>query len=192
MKQANSVKVWDPLVRIFHWSLVTAFLFAYGSGEDFLALHTWAGYLILGLLSVRTIWGFIGTRHARFTDFVRRPAMVRQFLTDTLQFKARRYVGHNPAGGAMVVALMLSLLVTGFTGMLVLGAEDQAGPLATWFSSYRDGWGELMEEVHEFFANFTVLLVLLHIVGVIAESLINKENLVSAMITGYKPDRSRH
>lgn len=189
MKETVTVKVWDPVVRIFHWTLVVAFTVAYISGEDFLTLHSWAGYLILGLLMVRILWGFIGTQHARFSDFVYRPDTVKQFLKNTLRFKARRYLGHNPAGGAMVILLMLSLLITVFTGLLVLGAEDHAGPLANWFSSSKNIWGDITEEMHEFFANFTVLLVLLHIAGVVVESLIHKENLVSAMITGFKPSR---
>ena len=187
MKDTSTVKVWDPVVRIFHWVLVAAFTVAYLSGEDFLTLHSWAGYLIFGLLMIRIIWGFIGSQHARFSDFVCRPDTVKQFLKDTLRLKARRYLGHNPAGGMMIILLMLSLLITGFTGMLVLGAEEHAGPLASWFSSSHSFWAEVTEEAHEFFANFTVFLVLLHIAGVLVESLIYKENLVSAMITGFKP-----
>lgn len=187
MKATNTVRVWDPVVRIFHWALVAAFTIAYASGEDFLTLHSWAGYLIVALLMIRIIWGFIGTRHARFSDFVYRPKTVRQFLKDTVQFKARRYIGHNPAGGAMVILLMVSLVMTCFTGLLVLGAEEHAGPLAHWFSGSYSHWGEVTEEAHEFFANFTVLLVFVHIAGVIIESFIHKENLISAMITGFKP-----
>ncbi len=191
MKNTTSIKVWDPAVRIFHWTLVVAFTVAYISGEDFITLHSWAGYLILGLLMARLIWGFIGTQHARFSDFVRGPKTIKQFLKDTLRFKAQRYLGHNPAGGAMVILLMVSLLITIFTGLLVLGAEDNAGPLAAWFSGNESIWGEITEEAHEFFANFTVLLVLLHIAGVIVESLLHRENLVTAMITGFKPSRPK-
>jgi len=190
MKQATSVKVWDPVVRLFHWALVLAFMLAYLSGEDLLTLHTWAGYFILMLLGVRIVWGIIGTKHARFSDFVYRPSTVRQFLQDTVRLRARRYLGHNPAGGTMVILLILSLCITSFTGLLVLGAEEQTGPLAHWFSQNHSWWGALTEEVHEFFGNFTLLLVLIHIAGVLVESLIHKENLVAAMITGLKPDRS--
>lgn len=187
MKQIANIKVWDPLVRIFHWTLVAAFTITYVSGEDFLVLHSWAGYLILGLLIIRIIWGFIGTRYARFSDFVYRPDTIKQFLKDTLRFRARRYLGHNPAGGAMVILLMASLLLTGFTGLLVWGAEEHAGPLAHWFSSGHSVWGEVTEEAHEFFANLTVFLVFLHVAAVLVESVIHKENLISAMITGFKP-----
>ena len=130
MRDTTQIKVWDPLVRVFHWSLVASFTVAFASGEDFLTLHSWAGYIIFGLLSIRIIWGLIGPRHARFSDFVFRPATIKQFLKDTLHFRARRYLGHNPAGGAMVILLLLSLLLTGLTGLLVYGAAEHAGPLA--------------------------------------------------------------
>ncbi len=186
----DSVRVWDPLVRYFHWSLVAGFTIAYFSGEDFITLHSWVGYFILTLIAIRIVWGFVGSQHARFNDFVYRPATIKQFMKDTIRAKAKRYLGHNPAGGAMVILLMLSILITGFTGMMVLGAEDQAGPLAFWFNGGSDVWGEVAEDTHEFFANFTVFLVMLHVTGVFIESLIHKENLVSSMITGYKNARS--
>ena len=190
MSNSSQVKVWDPLVRFFHWSLVSAFTIAYITEDDFLTIHSWAGYLILILLAIRIIWGFIGTRYARFRDFVYSPANIAQFLKDTLRFRAKRYLGHNPAGGAMVILLMLSLLVTTISGIFVLGAEENAGPLAYLFTSEDGFWGELIEEVHEFFANLTVLLVVFHIIGVLVESLIHKENLVSAMLTGFKPSKT--
>jgi cytochrome b len=100
--------------------------------------------------------------------------------------KARRYLGHNPAGGAMIILMMLSLLITSFTGLIVYGAEEQAGPLASWFSQSHSLWGDIFEELHEFFANFSVFLIVVHIAGVIVESLVHKENLVKAMIDGKK------
>jgi len=190
MSNSSQTKIWDPLVRFFHWSLVSAFAIAYITEDDFLTIHSWAGYLILALLGIRFIWGFIGTHYARFTDFIYSPANIIQFLKDTFRFRAKRYLGHNPAGGAMVILLMISLLITTTTGVLLLGAEEHAGPLAHWFTQGGDFWGGILEEVHEFFANFTLLLVFAHVIGVIAESLIHKENLVTAMITGYKRSKS--
>ena len=192
MTDSSQIRVWDPLVRFFHWSLASAFFIAYITGEELLVVHIWAGYLILALLGIRLVWGIIGTRHARFTDFVYSPANIIQFLKDTLQLRAKRYLGHNPAGGAMVVLLMISLLITGVSGVFLLGAEDQAGPLAHWFSQAGGFWGDALEELHEFFANFTLLLVFVHVVGVIVESVIHRENLVSAMITGFKPENPNH
>ena len=186
MIKPTQIKVWDPLVRFFHWSLVSAFLIAYITEEELLIVHSWAGYLIVGLLVVRIIWGFIGTHYARFSDFVHSPSTIIQFLKNTLALKAKRYLGHNPAGGAMVMLLIFSLLATTTSGILLLGAEEQAGPVAHWFTEAGGFWGKALEELHEFFANFTLLLVFIHITGVIVESLIHKENLVSAMLNGFK------
>lgn len=186
MNQSNQVKVWDPFVRFFHWTLVASFFTAYFTEDDFMTLHTWAGYTVAALVLVRSIWGFIGTRHARFSDFVYSPTTIRGFLKDTLLMRAKRYIGHNPAGGAMVILLMLSLLGTIISGLLLYGAGEGAGPLANWFPAPNHVAGEMFEEVHEFFANFTILLVVVHVGGVIMEGLIHKENLVKSMWTGFK------
>lgn len=189
MIESSQIRVWDPLVRFFHWSLVTAFFIAYITEDDLLTVHSWAGYLILTLLLIRLVWGFIGTRYARFSDFIYSPRNIIQFLKDTVRLRARRYLGHNPAGGAMVMILLFSLLLTTISGVLLLGAEEQAGPVAHWFTQSAGFWGDVLEELHEFFANFTLLLVFVHVIGVIVESLIHKENLVSAMLTGFKPEQ---
>jgi cytochrome b len=187
------VKVWDPIVRFLHWSLATAFLIAYLSEEELLAVHIRAGYLIAGLLVVRIIWGFIGTHYARFSDFIYSPATIVRFLKNTLALRAKRYLGHNPAGGAMIILMIISLMATTTSGILLLGAEEQAGPVAHWFTQTSGFWARSLEEVHELFANFTLLLVFIHIAGVIVESLIHKENLVSAMLDGFKSaDTSTH
>ncbi|MDT8283274.1 MAG: cytochrome b/b6 domain-containing protein [Gammaproteobacteria bacterium] len=189
MTESSQIRVWDPLVRFFHWSLVSAFFIAYFTEDDLLTVHSWAGYLILSLLIVRLVWGFIGTRYARFSDFVYSPKNIIQFLKDTLRLRAKRYLGHNPAGGAMVLLLMFSLFMTSASGVLLLGAEEQAGPVAYWFTQSGGLWSDVLEEVHEFFANFTLLLVFVHVIGVLVESLIHKENLVSAMLTGFKAEK---
>ena len=186
MKHENTVKVWDPFVRIFHWGLVIAFVTAYVSEEEILGIHTLAGYVMLGLLSLRLVWGFIGTRHARFSDFTYSLSSIRTFLTDTLYLRAKRYIGHNPAGGAMIFLLIASLLLTSFTGLAIYAAAEQAGPLAGWFTNSNEFTKEALEETHEFFANFTLFLVFIHIAGVIVESFIHRENLAKSMVTGYK------
>lgn len=191
MTDSSQIRVWDQLVRFFHWSLISAFFIAYVTEENLLTVHTLAGYLILLLISIRFVWGFIGTRYARFSDFVYSPGTVIQFLKDTMHLRAKRYLGHNPAGGAMVILLMVSLLVTTTSGILLLGAEEQAGPVAHWFNQAGSFWSGILEELHEFFANFTLLLVFIHVIGVIVESLIHKENLVSAMLTGFKPAKPK-
>jgi len=184
--ETNQVKVWDPLIRVFHWGLVLAFVTAYLTEDDVISVHTLAGYLILGLLAVRLVWGMVGTRHARFSDFVAGPRTVGPYLADVLRLRPRRYVGHNPVGGAMIVLLLLSLLLTSLFGMGIYAIEEQAGPLAAWLGGLGDAWAEPVEEAHEFFANLTLLLVGLHVAGVLFESLLHRENLVRAMWTGRK------
>jgi cytochrome b len=183
--EQNEVRVWDPFVRIFHWSLVLTFTVAYATGEEFEVLHNNTGYAVLGLVLLRIVWGFIGTRHARFRDFVYPPAEVKVFLQDTFRQRAQRYLGHNPAGGAMIVMMLLGLVVTTVTGIAFLGIDDGTGPLAMLAGS-PDWTRETLEEVHEFFANLMVLLVVVHIIGVIVESRLHHENLVKAMFSGRK------
>ena len=183
--EKNEVRVWDPFVRIFHWSLVLTFTVAYLSGEEFEVLHNNAGYAVLGLVLLRIVWGFVGTTHARFRDFVYPPDVIKGFLQDTFRRRARRYLGHNPAGGAMVILMLLSLVIATLTGVAYYGIEDNAGPLAMLAGSPE--WSkEMLEEVHEFFANLMVLLVVVHIIGVIMEGRLHRENLVKSMLNGRK------
>ena len=180
------VRVWDPLVRVFHWSLVAAFATAYIVEDDLLAVHVWAGYLVLALIAVRVVWGFIGTRHARFTDFVRAPRQVFGYLADAMRFNARRYLGHNPAGGAMVIALLLLVTATGISGMALYGTQELSGPLAPLMGGLPGFWGEALEEAHEVLANLTLVFIVAHVAGVIFSSLSHHENLVRSMFTGLK------
>lgn len=166
------VRVWDPLVRIFHWTLVGAFAIAFIVEDELLGVHVWAGYLALTLIGLRVLWGLIGTRHARFTDFVRGPRAVIAYTKDALLFRAPRYLGHNPAGGAMVIALLLSVAATGLTGWMMMDAQGLGG--------------EEFEEVHEFFAFLSLGLVVSHVAGVLFSSLAHQENLIGAMISGDK------
>ena len=183
--ERGEVRVWDPFVRIFHWLLVLLFTLAYVTGEDWLSLHVYAGYAVFGLVLLRVLWGIMGTPHARFGDFVYRPSRVIAFIKDTLARRARRYLGHNPAGGAMILLMLISLLLVSVTGFAVYGIEKGAGPLAMLGGS-SEFLEDVFEEVHEFFANFMVLLIVVHVAGVIAESLIHRENLVTAMVNGRK------
>ncbi|MEW8507722.1 MAG: cytochrome b/b6 domain-containing protein [Candidatus Thiodiazotropha sp.] len=185
MRQENEIKVWDPLVRLFHWTLVGAFTITWLSEDEWLVLHAYAGYVIGILLLFRLIWGLLGTRYARFSDFVRSPSSVAAYLKDLLGFRAERTIGHNPAGGAMILALLITLLITTLTGVLAYGATG-AGPLAEPLFSNAAYGSELFEEAHELFANFTLFLVVLHLLGVGFGSYLHGENLVRAMITGNK------
>ncbi len=185
MKSHSDIKVWDPLVRVFHWTLVSAFIVAWLTEDEFMSVHAYAGYLIAGLLAVRLVWGLVGTRYARFSDFVKSPRVVIAYLKDLARLKAKRTLGHNPAGGAMILALLIMLTVTVVTGLLAYGAEGM-GPLTEFFS-HQSGYGsEFFEEVHEFFAHVTLVLVFIHLGGVALGSFLHRENLVRAMFTGRK------
>jgi cytochrome b len=153
--------------------------------DEFMTLHSYAGYLIAGLLLFRLLWGLVGPRYARFTDFVKSPATVIAYLKDLAGFRAKRYVGHNPAGGAMIVVLLIMLVATTLSGLLAYGSVG-SGPLVGLFVNHNSFGSELLEEVHEFFANFTLLLVVIHLGGVAFESLLHNENLVRSMFTGVK------
>ncbi|MEZ5933464.1 MAG: cytochrome b/b6 domain-containing protein [Alphaproteobacteria bacterium] len=171
MAGPRQVRVWDPLVRLFHWSLVGAFFTSFLI-VDSARIHERAGYVVLGLLAFRVIWGMVGSRHARFSDFVKPPMRVLGYLLDILRGHAARYLGHNPAGGAMILALIAGAALTAGSG---------------WLSTTDALWGVAwVEELHEAAAYGTVALVGLHVLGVIAASLSHRENLVLAMVTGKK------
>lgn len=166
------VKVWDPFVRIFHWSLVTLFVVTFATGDEIEWLHIYAGYAIVALLAVRILWGFVGPRHARFSDFVKGPGEVARFLKATLTLKAPRYLGHNPAGGYMILALLMVISALCGTGLLM---DSDAY------------WGsKVLERIHEALAYTAIGLIVLHVAGVIAASIEHRENLARSMVTGWK------
>lgn len=201
--QASSeIQVWDPFVRIVHWTVALGFFIAYLT-EDAITLHVWAGYVVGVLVLVRILWGFVGPRHARFSDFVTGPTTAVRYLGDLMLSRAKRYVGHSPAGGAMVMVLLVFLIATVVTGLIRYAEEDGAGPLALLYTQTstvagqqtleseadwdRDRLGEsALSEAHEVIANVTLGLVVFHIFGVLLASFVHHENLVRAMITGYK------
>ena len=131
--ETKQVKVWDPLVRIFHWSLVLAFAAAYLTGEEWdnwEDVHEIGGYAALGLIIFRIIWGFVGSKHARFSDFLYSPSAVIEYLKSLLTTHPKHYLGHNPAGGWMVMLLLAGVFATGFTGLKLLAEKEGEGPLA--------------------------------------------------------------
>lgn len=167
-----TARVWDPVVRVFHWSLVLSFAIAWLTTHSFETLHHWSGYAASALVVMRLLWGGVGTPYARFSQFVHHPVTVLRYLQDMLKGRERRYLGHNPAGGAMIVALLAAMAATAFTGWMM--TTD------TYFGVKWVG------ELHETMAHGLLLLVLVHIGGVIFASLRHRENLVAAMITGHK------
>lgn len=167
-----TVKVWDPFVRIFHWSLVALFIAAFATGDESERLHVMVGYAIAALVGLRVAWGFAGPAHARFADFVTSPATALAYIRDALSFKARRYLGHNPAGGLMILLLLAALAGTCATGYMMT--------TKAWWGSHA------LEEVHEAFANGMLALIGLHVAGVVFASVEHGENLVRAMIDGRK------
>lgn len=199
----GQVRVWDRFVRVFHWALVVAFTAAYFLSEDeTLTLHTWAGYTVATLVLARIVWGVIGPRHARFTDFVYRPSKALTYLKNLMLFRSERYLGHSPAGGLMVVALLVSLLLTTGSGMAYYGTRGETDGIATFVSrdvlglepvepalykgQMRDRGDRDIKELHETFANITIILIFAHIGGVVLASLAHRENLARAMVTGNK------
>ena len=210
---SNEIRVWDLLIRIFHWGLVLSFTIAYLSGDEESSLHIYSGYVVLGLISFRVLWGVVGTRYARFSNFVYSPGTVIQYLKSLAAKKPKHYIGHNPAGGAMVIAMLLCLIVVSVSGLKVYAIEEGLGPLAgeptaltAISSAYADDDGdekgdheknenghgadeeaeEFWEEIHEVSSNFMLLLIFLHITGVIVSGRLHDEHLVKAMITGKK------
>jgi cytochrome b len=193
------VRVWDVGVRIFHWSLVAFFALAYLTGEvDIESLHSWAGYTVIGLLAFRLVWGLIGTRYARFSNFIYGPKTVKRYAKSLLTRHPIHYTGHNPLGGWMVIALLLSLAMTSWTGLKLYAVEGK-GPLADNAPGIiavarandnhdkTEGDGEeFWEEVHEVFSHLSLILIFIHVGGVVVSSIVHRENLVRAMVTGYK------
>jgi cytochrome b len=217
-QQTTMVRVWSPVIRIGHWTLVAAFAIAYLTEDDLLTVHTWAGYAAAGAVLMRLLWGIFGPEQDRLSHFLRPPGEVLRYLGDALRLRSKRYLSHSPAGAVMGLALLAAMAATASTGMVVLAQDKNAGPLAPWFGTaagqaglslvapaFADsddddrrggpgvgGEGEEHEEsalaeVHEFFANLTLVLILLHVTGVALASLSHRENLVRSMITGTKP-----
>ncbi|MFN4149025.1 MAG: cytochrome b/b6 domain-containing protein [Rhodocyclaceae bacterium] len=171
----DKILVWDAPVRIGHWLLVGAFALAWVTSEreEWRLIHAYAGGTMVGVILFRLLWGFIGTRHARFATFVRGPQAVLDYVFGLLRGAEPTYAGHNAAGGWAIIALLTLGLLTGASGWIV----------------YQDIGGEWLEEAHEALANGMLAIVAVHVAGVIVSSFAHHENLVRAMITGIKRGR---
>lgn len=203
----RTVKVWDIGVRMFHWSLAGLFVIAWISAEELDLVHEMAGYTILALIGFRIFWGFVGPKHARFSSFLVSPAELSTHLKDLLRGNPGSHLGHNPAGGYMVVALLLALLLLSYTGITLEEGEKPAMVSAEVASmqggtdvfdehhfyghedeEHEEGH-EAGEELHEALAYLALALVLVHLGGVALMSLMQRENLPRTMLTGRKRRR---
>ncbi|MEQ8692135.1 MAG: cytochrome b/b6 domain-containing protein [Pseudomonadales bacterium] len=184
---ANSAssKVWDPIVRLGHWSLAAFFAAAYWTGGDWLDLHAHLGYCVGLLVLLRLYWGCVGPTPARFSSFVRPFADVRAFLYSLFKRSVLPHSGHDPAGGWMIVALLVALAVTAASGTVLFALEGR-GPLA---GSFVMSWpGATVEAVHHLASDISLVLICVHILGVLAVSWLTRQNLIGAMI---KTDNAR-
>jgi cytochrome b len=168
---APQVRVWDPLVRLFHWSLAACTFGAFLVEEGDTA-HRFLGCTALGLVAFRLLWGVVGSRYARFGDFVRGPRAVIAYLRERLSGRSQRRLGHNPAGAVMVLLLLAGVFAVGLTG---------------WMQTLDAFWGaEWLEDVHEALAYGLLAFVAVHVLAAIVESVHYRENLVAAMFHGRK------
>ncbi len=185
------ITVWDVPTRVFHWTFAATFAAAFLTlGEDrWLHVHVFAGYLALGALGFRIIWGLVGNYYARFGEFAYHWRTVAGYLGDLLHRRARRYPGHNPAGSWAIFALLgLGLAIT-LSGIAVLGTEEVHGLLAGVFSPALDA---PLKWTHENLSWLMLGLIALHVAGVVVESFMHRESLTLAMLTGSKPRRDGH
>lgn len=174
---------WDPLLRIFHWSLVCFFGLAYVVENDWPALHSHAGYTVALLVTFRLIWGVIGSDHAQFRQFIAGPGATLTYVGKLLRGRPPRARVHDPVGAVMIVVLLLCLVITAFSGMSLF-AMAGSGPLAgTAIAEWPDG---PMVDIHHFFSEATLWLVVVHACGVLLMSALHRENLIKPMITGRK------
>jgi cytochrome b len=169
--EPSRVLIWDLPTRLFHWLLVTAFALAWLSAESesWREIHAASGIVAAGLVAFRLAWGVVGSRHARFANFVRAPCAALAYLRGLLRGQPRHYPGHNPAGGWVILGLLLLVVLSSATGWLGYGEEDS-----------------LAGELHEGLTGVLMMLAAVHLAGVAIGSIVHGENLARAMVTGMK------
>lgn len=177
--------IWDIPTRLFHWTLALSFAGAWLTSESdpWLGVHVFLGYLMLGLVVFRVVWGLVGTHYARFASFWFSPKDAWVYLRQIMTGQAKRHVGHNPTGSVAIYGLLLLTVAVGLTGFFTLGTEEQQGAAAGWMSLVQ---GRTFKKLHEASAILMLLLVIGHIAGVVVESILHKENLARSMVTGTK------
>lgn len=171
-KVRQAIMVWDMPVRVFHWLLVICFAGAWLSSESerWALIHYAFGYTACLLVLARLVWGLIGTRYARFSQFLKSPRAVIEHFMAMLRGHPHHTIGHNPAGGLVMFALMLLILLIGLTGYLAV----------------KEFLGNFASEAHEVVASLALSLVIIHIIAAIGMSLIERQNLVRSMVSGKK------
>jgi cytochrome b len=177
--------IWDLPTRLFHWTLAGSFALAWLSseGDRWRSIHVFLGYLMLGLVVFRLIWGFTGSHFSRFASFWFSPKEALDYLNQVATGHAPRHVGHNPTGSLAIYILLALTVVVGLTGVVTLGGDEQHGVAAGWLTFSQIG---LLKALHEFSATAMMVVVLGHITGVVVESVLHKENLARSMVTGFK------
>ena len=168
----NSVPVWDRALRAWHWALAFFVLLAWFTPTLYDTLHRIAGYTVIALLVFRLAWGFFGSRYSRFKRLMPRLRSAPSYLWGLRHGKTGRYLGLNPAGAAMLVALLLALTVSAVTGAMAV--------TVTFFGVW---W---IEDTHTYASDAVIILVIVHVLGTILMSILQRENLPRAMITGRK------
>jgi len=186
-KSTNTTQlVWDLPTRLSHWLMVVLFGFLIASGkwlEDMMQWHILSGYLLIGVVLFRIIWGFIGSYHARFISFLRSPKATLHYIIAMLKGQPTHYAGHNPAGAIMVVLLLLGLSIQASSGLITTDDIIWSGPLYPLVSETLASWGGT---IHHWLEEVLIVLVVVHIVAVIIHKVKFQESLVPAMIHGYK------
>ncbi len=184
------VKVWDGVVRSFHWLLLLSFVLAWWTSQSGMQqTHEWVGYFLSLLLFVRLLWGVIGSNYARFSSFIFSPAVTLGYVKAIFSGHPGRYLGHNPAGGWMVLAILVALSITIVSGFVVEAVIEFEGPLLGVLPALSDHSAYLLLDLHEFMLNVFWVLISFHVAGVVLASVQHRENLVRAMVTGFKAGR---
>ncbi len=211
MNTNNQIFVWDLFVRIFHWSMVLFFIVAYVTGDDEDALHRYVGYAVMGLVAARIFWGFVGTKYARFSDFICSPIKGVSYIKGLAAGKPTYHIGHNPAAAWIILFFLIGSLVVCLSGYAayatkelkpILGFDSDLSFIENAYagndekehrteSHHKEEKDEeegdsIWGDIHEISAQCMVFLILVHIFGVTVSSILHNENLVRAMFTGKK------
>lgn len=170
---SQKILVWDAPTRVFHWLQALCFLGAYltSDSEKTRDIHVALGYILFGLIVFRLLWGFMGTRYAKFSSFAFGPSKIIGYLVALFQGKAEHFVGHNPVGSIAIWLLLSGGLTLGVTGVMLL----------------QDDVADIVEVIHDYATYAMLAVIAVHLLGVFMSSFLHKENLVRAMVTGFKP-----